>query len=209
MRLPRDPSNVTDVLVAAFPNHLAGDVHGVLVVMPDATHAPVESFEVEVQGETVAIPSRIYNDEPSADSERLLTGTQQVILHCLYSRHSDGRVRHRHLEQILASTQPWVAPFVVQLAGEYVLEILDVIGQGLADLAAPGSAQRRLYGEFITRNPVFFARTERRVVSYWSCYHRWKHPVFGAYPGGALMEAFRAAASEHLGARWPRNTPRP
>ena len=79
----------------------------------------------------------------------------------------------------------------------------------LAGLAVPGSAERRLYGEFITRNPAFFARTERRVVSYWSCYYRWKYPVFGAYPGGALMEAFRAAASEQLGARWPRHTPPP
>ncbi|MGW2639445.1 hypothetical protein [Streptomyces sp. NPDC001348] len=209
MQLPRERSNAADVLLAAFPNRLAGDVQRVLAVVPDARLAPMRPFEVEVQGETVVIPSRIYNEEPSVGSERLLTGTRQVILHCLYSRHSDGRVRQRHLEYVLESTQPWVAPFVVQLAGEYVLEILDVIRQGLAGLAVPGSAQRRLYGEFITRNPVFFARTERRVVSYWSCSYRWKYPVFGEYPGGALMEAFRAAASEHLGAPWPRNTPRP
>lgn len=156
MQLPRDPSNVTDVLVTAFPNRLAGDVQSVLAVVPDERLAPMGPFEVEVQGETVAIPSRIYNEEPSADSERLITGTRQVILHCLYSRHSDGRIRHRHLEQILGSTEPWVVPFVVQLAGEYVVEML-------ADLAVPGSAQRRLYGEFITRNPVFFARTERHA----------------------------------------------
>jgi hypothetical protein len=209
VQLPRDPSHVIDVLVAAFPPRLAGDVQSVLAVMPDAEFAPRGPFEVGVQDEIVDIPSRIYNEEPSAGSERLLTGTQQVILHCLYSRHSDGRVRHRHLEQILGSMEPWVVPFVVQLAGEYVLEIIDVISQGLAGLAVPGSAQRRLYGEFITRNPVFFARTERRVVSYWTCYYRWKYPVFGAYPGGALIEAFRAAASEHLGVRWPHNTPRP
>lgn len=209
VQLPRDPSNVAHALVAAFPPRLAGDVRSVLAVVPDARLAPVEPFEVEVQGETVAIPSRIYNGEPGADSERLLSGTQRVILHCLYSRHSDGRVRQRHLEQIVGSSEPWVVPFVVQLAGEYVLEIVEVIRQGLVGLAAPGSAQRRLYGEFITRNPAFFARTERRVVSYWSCYYRWKYAVFGTYPGCALMEEFRAAASERLAARWPRNTPPP
>ncbi|MFB7480573.1 universal stress protein [Streptomyces anulatus] len=65
----------------------------------------------ELQGETVAIPSRIYNEEPGADSERPpLAGTQQVILHCLYSRHSDGRIRQRHLGQIVASGEPWVVP---------------------------------------------------------------------------------------------------
>lgn len=98
-----------------------------------------------MQGETVAIPYRIYNEEPETDgSERPLTETQQVILHCLYSRHSDGRVRQRHLEKITASSEPWVVPFVVQLAGEYVLEILDTIGLGVPGLAAPGSADRTM-----------------------------------------------------------------
>ncbi|MFI7236873.1 hypothetical protein [Streptomyces cyaneofuscatus] len=208
MQLPRDPSNVAHALVAAFPTRLAGDVQSVLALMPEARLAPMMPFEVEVQGETVAIPSRIYNEEPGADLERPLAGTQQVILHCLYSRHSDGRVRQGHLEQIVASGEPWVVPFVVQLAGEYVLEILEAIGRGLPGLAVPGSAQRRLYGEFIARNPAFFARTERRVVSYWSCYYRWKYGAFGTYPGCVLLETFRAAVVEQAGAQWPRHMPR-
>jgi hypothetical protein len=97
----------------------------------------------------------------------------------------------------------------VQLVGEYVLEILDVISRGVPELRGSHSAQRRLYGEFIVRNPAFFARTERRVVSYWSCYYRWKYPEFGAYPGSLLLEAFRDAASEQAGALWPRHTPPP
>lgn len=185
-------------------------MQSVLAVMPEARLAPTMPFEVKVQGETVAIPSRIYNEEPSADSQRPpLTGTQKMILHCLYSRHSDGRVRQRHLERIVASGEPWVVPFVVQLAGEYVLEIVEAIGRGLPGLAVPGSAQRRLYGEFIARNPAFFARTERRVVSYWSCYYRWKYGAFGTYPGYVLLEAFRAAVVEQVGAQWPRHTPHP
>jgi hypothetical protein len=101
-----------------------------------------------------------------------------VILHCLYSRHGDGMVRQRHLEQIIPSGEPWVVPFVVQLVGEYVLEILQAIRNGVPDLATPGSAPRLLYGEFVARNPSFFARTERRVVSYWSCYHRHQYPAY-------------------------------
>ncbi|MER7695481.1 hypothetical protein [Streptomyces sp. NPDC096095] len=209
MELPRDPSNVAHALVAAFPTRLAGDVQSVLTVMPETRLAPAMPFEVDVQGETVAVPSRIYNEEPGADMERPLSGTQHVILHCLYSRHSDGRVRQRHLEQIVASGEPWVVPFVVQLAGEYVLEILEAIGRGLPGLAVPSSAQRRLYGEFIAQNPAFFARTERRVVSYWSCYYRWKYGAFGTYPGCVLLEAFRDAVAEQVSAQWPRHTPPP
>ncbi|MFF0262507.1 hypothetical protein ACFYR2_27245 [Streptomyces microflavus] len=208
MQLPRDPSNVAHGLTAAFPTRLAGAARTFLAVMPKARIAPIMPFEVEVQGETVAIPSRIYNEEPGVGSDGHLSGTQQVILHCLYSRHHDGRVRQRHLERVVASGEPWVVPFVMQLAGEHVLEIIEAIDRGLPGLADPGSPQRRAYGEFIARNPAFFARTERRVVSYWSCYYRWKYRAFETYPGGVLLEAFRAAVVEQVGAQWPRHTPR-
>lgn len=69
VQLPRDPSNITRALVAAFPTRLAGDVLRVLAVMPEASSAPMMPFEVEVQGETVAIPSRI--EEPGAGFERV------------------------------------------------------------------------------------------------------------------------------------------
>jgi hypothetical protein len=129
-----------------------------------------------------------------------LTATQRTILHCLYSRHHDGWVRQRHLEHIVASTEPWVVPFVVRLAGEYVLEIIEVIERGLP-------ANRAVHGDFIVRNPEFFARTERRIVSYWACYYRRAYPEFAAYPGGGLAAAFRAAAAERAGVPWPRHTP--
>ncbi|MEE1672029.1 hypothetical protein RCR19_42205 (plasmid) [Streptomyces sp. WAC07094] len=201
--------NSTDALVSAFPSRLASDVRSVLAVVPDGRLSSADPLNVEVWGETVTIPYRIYHDEPNADVVRSLPGIQQVILHCLYSRHCDGRVRQRHLEQIVWLDEAWVVPFVVQLAGEYVVEILEAIYRGLPGLGVPDSVQRGLYGEFIARNPAFFASTERRVVSYWSCYYRWKYPEFGTYPGSSLAEAFRAAASERAGAPWPRHTPAP
>ncbi|WP_394814824.1 hypothetical protein [Streptomyces millisiae] len=139
-------------------------------------------------GVRAAFPYRIYHDERPVDAVRSVSTPQRAILHCLYSRHSDGRVRQRHLEQIVSSDEPWVVPFVVQLAGEYVLEILS-------------------YGDFIARNPEFFARTERRMVSYWSCYYRWRFPVFGSYPGCHLLGLLRAAASERTSRPWPRHAP--
>lgn len=208
MQLPHAALNAPDVGVAAFPARLADDVRTVLAYVPDSCLAPVQPFEVEVEGEPLAIPSRIYNDEPEPGSERSLTGTQRLIVQCLYSRHSDGRIRQRRLEQMVSSSEPWVVPYVVQLAGEYVLEILEAIGRGLPGLAVPGSVQRRLYGEFISRNGAFFARTERRVVSYWSCYYRRTYEAFETYPGCALMEEFRAAASERAGGGLSRHTPR-
>ncbi|MFH9728143.1 hypothetical protein ACH4M4_35025 [Streptomyces sp. NPDC017254] len=194
---------------SAFPFRLGDDVRRVLAVVPDTGLSSTAPFQVDVRGETVTIPSRIHHDEPDADVLRSLTGTQRAILHCLYSRHCDGRVRLRHLEQIVGLGEAWVVPFVVQPAGEYVVEIIEAFLRGLPGLCLPGSAQRGLYGEFIVRNPAFFARVERRAVSYWSCYYRREFPAFDAYPGSSLMEALRAAASERTGAPWPRHTPAP
>lgn len=194
-------------MVSAFPSRLADDVRAVMAVMPAARYRPMSPFSVDVGGEAVAIPYRIHHDEPPAHAESTLTTTQGLILHCLYSRHGDGLVRQRHLEQIIASSHVWVAPFVVQLVGEYVLEILEAVHGGLPELDTPQSTYRLLYGAFIARNPSFCARTERRVVSYWSCYYRWRYPVFGTYPGCILMESLRDAAADHTGRPWPRHTP--
>lgn len=193
-------------LARAFPSRLVHDVRAVLAVMPDPRHPLMAPFSVDVSGETVSIPSRIYNDEPPADTEHERTATQRVILHCLYSRDGDGMVRQRHLEQIVRSGEPSVVPFVVQLVGEYVVEILEAIRIGIADVATPGSAQRLLYGDFVARNPAFFARTERRVVSYWSRYYRHEYPAFGSYPGCLILELLRTAAADRTGRRWPRHT---
>jgi hypothetical protein len=184
---------------------LADDVRAVAAIMPAGE--AVGSFRVEVRGEAVAIPERIHHPEPAADAAHALTGAQRVVLHCLYSRHHDGRVRQRHAERVVASTEPWVVPFVVRLAGEYVLEIVQAIAHGLPDLAVPGSVHRGLYGEFVVRNPAFFALTQRRVVSYWTCYYRRTYPAFGTYPAAVLAEAIRSAASEAAGAEWPRHMP--
>lgn len=194
-------------LVAAFPHRLIHDVRAVVAVMPKCGIAPASPFSVHVGEEAVAIPYRIYQDEPPVDLVRPLTAVQRVILHCLYSRHCDGLVRQRHLEHIAGSAEPWVVPFVVQLAGEYVLEILESIQHNLSGPPFKRSDQRPAYGDFVARNPQFFARTERRVVSYWSCYYRWKFPVFGMYPGCHLTELLRSAASDHTGRPWPRHTP--
>ena len=205
-------------LTSAFPSSLAADVRAVVTIMPPARFAHAEPFSVKVQGEPVHIPYRIYNAEAEADRVLALTTTQQAVLHCVYTRHHDGYVRHRHVERILGATDPWVVPFVVRLVGEYVLEIVQSIQRALAGLDVPGSPQRVAYGDFLARNPLFFAQTESRVVSYWSEYYRREHPSFPAYPGRLVLDGFRnAIAASRItdsrgmtGARdWDRRTARP
>ncbi|MFJ9422465.1 hypothetical protein [Streptomyces sp. NPDC101249] len=200
-------SDRSNPLITAFPAELASDAEAVLAVMPDSRLQPHASFSVAVEGQQVLIPERLYNDEPSTDTVASLSPRQQQLLHCLYSRHCDGVVRQRHLEETVGSTDPWVVPFVVQLVGEYVLEILVVICDELRDLATPGSGGHLAYGQFIVDNPAFFARTQRRVVSYWSCYYRGTYASFRGYPGSSLLDLLRSAASDRAGHPWPNLAP--
>src|SRR4029450_16086 len=126
---------------------------------------------VRVDHEQVSIPYRIYNDEPTLDSVRRLSAVQQLVLACLYTRHHNGYVRHRHLDAILPHAEPWVAPFVVQLLGEYGVQIGLIIRQGLPGPGGPGPGTRRVYGQFAGNNPALIALTYQRAVSYWNCYY--------------------------------------
>ncbi|WP_428836279.1 hypothetical protein [Streptomyces carpaticus] len=198
---------------AAFPAALAADAAAVAAavaaVMPAPRYGPAGTFPVVVQGDRLAIPGRLYNDEPTAAASAPLSARRRQLLHCLYSRHWDGRVRQRHLRMIAGSTDPWAVPYVVQPAGEYVVEILRDLRRALRVVTGPGHPGRLVYGRFLADNPAFFARTQRRVVSYWSCYHRLAYPGFHDFPGSAVIELLRAAASEVAGHAPPRVTPRP
>lgn len=200
-------SDRSNPLITAFPAELASDAEAVLAVMPDSRLQPHASFSVAVERQQVLIPERLYNDEPSTGRVASLSSRQQQLLHCLYSRHSDGMVRQRHLEKVVGSMDPWVVPFVVQLVGEYVVEILVVIRDELRDLATPGTCGHLAYGKFLVDNPAFFARTQRRVVSYWSCYYRGTYASFRGYPGCTILDLLRSAASDRAGHPWPNLTP--
>ncbi|MES6350833.1 hypothetical protein U6U03_12045, partial [Cutibacterium acnes] len=79
---------------------------------------------VQVEGEWLHIPSRIYTPEAFTYPENLLPEKQRAVVACLYTRHCDGYVRDREVMKLLPINEPWVAPFVVQLAGEYVVQII-------------------------------------------------------------------------------------
>jgi hypothetical protein len=79
----------------------------------------------------------------------------------------------------------WIPPFVVQLVGEYVIEILFVIHKNLLNL------NTSLYEQFLRMNPGFLAITEQRVISYWNCYHRWNY-TRDEYIGFEVLQFFKS-----------------
>ena len=146
------------------------EARAVVDAMPDLSVPMAARAEhVSVRGEHVEIPNRIYNRELASRAVERLNESQRRVAACVYSRHHDGHVREATCATLLASEEPWVVPYVVQLLGEYVVEISVLI---LDRLSAQSSFNSPGYSEFVRANSAFIAVTEQRAISYWSCYYR-------------------------------------
>jgi hypothetical protein len=178
----------------AFPADLATEVRPFAQALPYTRLHPAGIFDVRVQGEHLTVPYRLYNPEPAEDVTGRLSPMQAKILHCIYTRHHDDHVRQRHLNQIIDTTEPWIIPFVVQLVGEYVLDIVITIKRALADVDQPGTHHHETYGRFTAANPDFLFLTSQRVASYWDCYYRHRFPRRD-YPGYVFIDFLKDAAA--------------
>ena len=166
-------------IVGAFPSSLAPDVEAVLSAVPVAEHSAStdDIGHISVGGENLKIPFRVCFPEPSHSSLASLTKAQRTILTCLYTRHHDGHIREKYLREIIGAEEQLVSPFVLQLLGEYVIEIIQFISQNTDRLKSVN------YSSFIKMNPEFCTRTSQRILSYWSCYFRHTALFFDEYCG--------------------------
>jgi hypothetical protein len=179
--LGRYDARVDESLARAFPARLAPVVMNVLQMLPGTRLGPVRPVTrsnsrswpgLVVSGEPVVIPYRVYNPEPSPRALDRLGQVEAVVTAAIHSRHDDGFVRQRQLGMLLGSDEPWTAPFIVQLLGEYVIEICFAI-ERFARTAFPArSAMQDSMSAFFRDNHCFAELTRQRAASYWSCYHR-------------------------------------
>jgi len=120
-----------DLALGAFPQAMRSAVIEAITIVPTPTVRSSELIGgVIVSGEPVLIPSRTYSAEPAEESVESLGTEARLVLACWYSRHHSGFVRERATRRIVDVERQWVAPFVVQLLGEYVIEIAEVIEEG-------------------------------------------------------------------------------
>jgi len=169
-------------MACAFPLAVRDDACAALSTFP-STRLIGKTFSAQIGGEFVTIPERIHND-PALIKIDSLTDLQKEFVHCLLTRHSSGFVREEHLTRIIGSKHIGVPPFVIQLTGEYVIEILRVIHQNLQSL------DTSVYTAFLQGNRRFFSKIEQRVVSYWDCYYRCQ--TREEYVGFRLLDFFRS-----------------
>lgn len=172
----------------AFPSMLRAAVREVVaLVSVGEWHAPRHAFVVNVDGETLRIPYRLYY-EPDLLRQELNSSysTARWILLCLGTRHCDGYLRQECLQALLESEASWLTPYLLQLAGEYVVEIAEEAANAIGE-RSPATLRA-----FVLENPSYLATLDRRVTSYWSC-HRHAYPDRNDYPGARVMAALRAA----------------
>jgi len=168
-------------LMTAFPLALRHDVKCVEAYLQGdkLTH---HGLSLVVQGESLNIPYRIYHSHSEALFAQL-NETQAVIYSCILTRNHDGHVRERQIERLGSLSLPWVIPFIFQLCGEYVVEILNAVE------AHVRSMNENAYRTFLLENPLFYQKTRDRMISYWD--YRWLYKRKVDYVGYRLFDQFQ------------------
>lgn len=172
----------------AFPHPLKLQADGLGLVMGSTSFATHQGIEVKVSEDHLVIPYRIHH-EGNEQAGKSLNEVQSIMYSCLLTRHHDGHVRQRQLERVLPVSEPWVVPFVFQLTGEYVIEILNTCEAHFQML------DPMLYGTFIRENQRYFQATQDRMISYWDCYYRWQYQRRSDYVGFRIFDRFQEFAS--------------
>jgi hypothetical protein len=118
---------------SAFPKVLSFEVDSVFNIIPLSSipPTPADIGPISINGEILHIPSRIYWQQPDQVVINELTDVQALILACLYTRSSNGFIRERYIGLIERHPEEWVIPYIIQLLGEYVIEIIRIIEQSL------------------------------------------------------------------------------
>ena len=167
----------------SFPNVFINRIAYLNSLYSNQTRETDLLINVYVNDEMIMIPYRIYHLEPSVHLFDSLDVDHRNIIYCYFTRHHDGKIRERNLLNIISLNEPWIVPYIIQLIGEYVIEILDVIWSNFENF------EINLYRDFINNNPIYFSKIKQKMISYWDCYYRYKYPNINNYVGYKLVNA--------------------
>ena len=161
--LPVHAAPSPPALPDAFQRALRVDAQALCATHVWQPHPAHLHFVVALADERLAIPERLYFDPSLLGAHGELDARQRAMLWCLGTRHHNGHVREKSLRHLLANLQDWMVPFVVQLIGEYVHEIIALIDAALAPLDPP---MQTAFARFARDNPRYLNTIEQRTISY-------------------------------------------
>jgi hypothetical protein len=156
--------------IAALANAAASELSPFI---DDTYRRPSEP--ICIKGKIIAVPQRLHFVGLSADSDRL--NSLNPASHCLITRATDGRLRQQALRFVVDHQSSWVAPFVLVLLGEYVIEIVEDVRDALPVL------DRSVYANLVRENRPSVQRLRAKATSYWNAYYRHRYPQKRDYPG--------------------------
>ena len=173
----------------AFPSVIRLDVDTTLGCIPYSELPPsIDNIgPIIISQEQLTIPFRFYSQEPEESCVQLLDDRQSLILNAIYTRHANGFIRERQVRPLLLADEPWIPPFVIQLLGEYVLEIIQVLEAHVDVFTGP------TYVRFARDNKPFLQLLQQRITSYWNCYYRFKFKLLADYPAFRMLKVIKDA----------------
>jgi len=179
--LEKEVENVIKLL--PIDNHKIKLIDGQVHEVDNLIHS--SEYEVKLNSEQLIIPYRLYFDEPEENDEKNLNQIEKEILNCIYLRHHNGYLREKRLKNLLNSRSKFVIPFSIQLLGEYVLEIVEILDKHITE------PNLDLYQEFVEENSKYWQKIENRMISYWDAYYRYKSPKLKEYIGYELINRIK------------------
>lgn len=183
------PKPFHEAAVAAFPHEcraIAEIASRELANFVDDEYRK-SSIRMDVLGQSIGMPRRFHflDAVGSANICRVASPAAQ----CLLTRSTDGYQRQKALSAILGLSKPWVAPFVVSLVEDYVVEIVEDIYASLPSL------DQGIYSNFVRENRGVMRMIRSRAISYWNAYYRERYPNRANYPSLAILRQLEEWAS--------------
>ena len=174
-------------VLEAFPESISEDVIEALDALDGSSHEPHihDGLHRVVDNHTLVLPSRVYFSGVREHKIKSLSSQQRQIVAALMTRHHSGYRRESWGRELCRSPSMWATPFVVDLLGDYVLEILVMLESNLDRRWEPFA------GHFLAENKGITTALNHRILNYWHCYYRWYHPNIRElrdYPGYVVAE---------------------
>ncbi len=180
-----------EILLKSFPSSLSKDVATVFDVIPldhnvqyrfgqvlnidDLIHPDKQIIQLD--GEILSIPYRVYFNEPEFDKENKLTELQKTILNCIYLRHHNGLVRQKRLELLLGKNDYFIISYKFHLLGEYVIQILEDLQKHITESNIDD------FVKFSNENEKYLVKIESKMAGSWNTHYRWKFQKLKNYIG--------------------------
>lgn len=164
---------VMELMLGAFPRELEQEINSIFEKITLKTESyNGGKFDIQINKEIVRIPERIYSEDVGEVEEAALSQIQKQILNCYFTRHHNGYIRQKRVNNIFKSgmIHYWCIPYIIRLAGEYVVEIIDDINRNI------NLVDEKALRDFIRQNQKFILTTEGRIASYWGEFYRHDYP---------------------------------